>query len=163
GVRAFALEGVEDLLNRVHKEKDKGFRGLGLRVEGKPRALFALHPSPVVLLDPRPSTLSRVSGRILRSSLRESAKAELTGVAVAAGGAGRIGVVAALRECVVHAQFQAESDDLRLGEIDQRRPDANRVRAFDAAARREIRHSLIGLDVLTPAVWIARIVQRIHT
>src|SRR4051812_16479306 len=79
----------------------------------------------------------RVTCRVGDARFREPATAELAGVAAAAGEAVGRRVVAAQRERVVDAEGKSELDDLSLGEVQQRRLDANRKRSLHAALRGE--------------------------
>jgi hypothetical protein len=52
------------------------------------------------------------------------------------------------------------ANDLRLGQVDEWCLN-DETRSLDAAARCQVRHSLVGLDVFGPAIGIAGIVERI--
>jgi hypothetical protein len=67
-----------------------------------------------------------------------------------------------VRERVVHAKLQAAPDDLGLGEIDQRRQDAQPP-ALDASLGGQPREMLERAKILGATVGIAGVIQRIHT
>ena len=53
--------------------------------------------------------------RIAHANLRETLQPQETGVTMTAGGAGRVGIIAARRERVIDAQIEPAADDLGLG------------------------------------------------
>src|SRR5688572_2484624 len=101
----------------------------------------------------------RVPAGVGRPGLSEPAQPKLAGVAVAARGAVLVRVVAARRRRVVDAEPLAELNDLTFREIDERRANRDRRRTLDARTCAEVRHVLIGADVLRPAVRVPAVVQ----
>src|SRR5690242_5424804 len=101
--------------------------------------------------------------RVVRARLGEALEPQCTGVATAARLPRLARVVAAQGDGVVHAERAAELDDLALGEVYERRADADRRRALHAAARGEVRHALERGDVRRAAVGIAGIVDGVDT
>src|SRR5467141_1681283 len=71
------------------------------------------------------------------------------------------GVVAAAGERVVDAELDAAAQDAGLGELDERGVDLQ-PRSLDAGPGRELRHLLVGREVLRPAVRVAAVVERVH-
>src|SRR5467141_495161 len=71
------------------------------------------------------------------------------------------GVVAAAGERVVDAELDAAAQDAGLGELDERGVDLQ-PRSLDAGPGRELRHLLVGRDVLRPAVRVAAVIERVH-
>src|SRR5688572_20723325 len=104
-----------------------------------------------------------VSRRIRGPGFSKAAKPELTGIAVSAGGAVGSGIVAARRQSVINSKPLSQLNDLALGQVDQRRSNRNRRVLFGSGPRGEIRHLLVGANVLRPAVGIAAVVQCVHT
>src|SRR5467141_4522512 len=70
-------------------------------------------------------------------------------------------VVAAAGERVVDAELDAAAQDAGLGELDERRVDLQ-PRSLDAGLGRELRHLLVGREVLRPAIGVAAVVERVH-
>src|SRR5690348_15892356 len=99
--------------------------------------------------------LHRVPRRTGDAGLRETLPPELARVAAAARGAA-LGVVAAVSDRVIDAEARAELDDLRLGELDQRRVDAE-----PAAARGDLLDRLERADELGVAVGVAAGVEHV--
>src|SRR6185295_18051482 len=96
-----------------------------------------------------------VAGRIGDARFLEALAAQGAGVAAAACRA-VLGVVAGVGHRVVDAEPAAERDDLRLGQLDQRRVDAK-----SAAAGGDLGERLERGDELPPAVRIAAGVEHV--
>src|SRR5471032_2985148 len=91
----------------------------------------------------------------------EAGFAQPAGIALTAGQAVRIGLVAGHGEPVVHAELHALSDDLRLAHGDEGRMQHQR-RAFDRGLGREVGQALERLHILRPAVGIAGIIDGVR-
>ncbi len=91
----------------------------------------------------------------------ESFAPEPAAVAAPAGAAVRVRLVARHRHRVVDAERRAAADDVRLGELDERRVQTDGL-ALDGRTRREIREVLEGADECGPAVRVARVVHGVH-
>src|SRR6185369_9563233 len=107
--------------------------------------------STAVGWDRRDALDPTIGSGIAPAELREALEPELAGVAAATGGALRRWIVAAQRHRVVHPELGAALDDLRLGEGDERRVDAQALPALDGGPGREVRHALVGADVFGAA------------
>lgn len=82
---------------------------------------------------------------------------------MAAGAAGGIGIVAAMGEREIDAELDGEGDDLRFGEGDERRVDADVSGAFDAGLGGEVGHALEGVDEFGAAIGIAGIIEGVDS
>jgi glycosyltransferase involved in cell wall biosynthesis len=71
------------------------------------------------------------------------------------------GVVATVRQPERNAKLLRQFDDLRFCQPQQRRVDLKARAAFHACFGGEIRHALVGLDVLGAAIRVARIIERV--
>src|SRR5687767_6242648 len=91
----------------------------------------------------------------------ESSRAQHAAIAAAARRAGGEGIVATVCEAVIETERDAALDDLRFRHRYERRLDA-KLAALDARFRRELRGAFERFDVLGPAIWIARIIERVH-
>src|SRR5262245_60509237 len=110
--------------------------------------------------DAVPREMVSASQRVCGPGVRESRGAQPATVAVPTRRAARAGIVTTVRQAVVKAQPQSQPDDLRLGEIDQRRVNGEGP-AFHAGLGRQPRQVLEGADVLGTAVGIAGVVERV--
>ncbi len=72
------------------------------------------------------------------------------------------GIVATAGQRVVDAQLQAEANDLRLGERDERSVNFELLAAFDSGFGGQVGHFLEGGDEFRTAIGIAGVVERIH-
>ena len=137
GVRALALQRVEEFLDGIHR---------------------ALLPR-----DRARDNAGRVARRVRDADLLESLAAEQARVAVAARAAVGGGIVARGRRTVFHTQCGADADGLGFRQMQQRRAEPERHLAagggFDARTRGQIGHALERLDVLGAAVRIAGVVD----
>ena len=98
--------------------------------------------------------------RVGDAGFRETAGAEYATIAGLARRSVGQRVVATVRQPIVQPQLQAAADDLGLGEIDQRRMDAERA-AFHSGPRTKRGDLLERPDELGPAIGIAGIVERV--
>src|SRR3990170_7747684 len=88
---------------------------------------------------------------------------QLAGITPAAGHALRIRIVTRMGQSVIHPQFYSAADDLRLGELDERRMDAESARSLDACFSRQLAQLFKGRDELWPTIGIARVIERVDS
>ena len=131
-------------------------------------------------LDPHPADLAERTPQALRafclqliavtaesaaafkpnSAFFEAFGAQPAAVAAAAWAAIGRRRITAVRQGVVHAEFAAEPDDGRFGEVLQGRPDAN-LAPGRSGPRPQPSQVLEGGDVLRAAVGITRVIERV--
>ena len=93
---------------------------------------------------------------------RKTLGTQQASVAAAAWTPAFAGVVARKRHPVIDSEFDAAFDDLRLGQMNQRCVDHQSTRLLiNTLLRRQIRHRLVGLDVLGSTIRVAAVVERI--
>src|SRR5688500_1582364 len=97
------------------------------------------------------------SCRILDSGFGEASRSNQAAVAMAAWSPVLAGVVTAVRQAEVHAEFSPEPDDAGLGEVLQRREKPQRA-AFHASLRRQARQIFERRDELRPAIRVPGVV-----
>src|SRR5260370_37290 len=98
---------------------------------------------PIVI--PPPSALLHVSRRITDLGLGKPPCSEDARVAMPAGAAFAVGVVAGVSERIIDSQRDPAPDDLRLAHGEERRDDP-RLAALDPAARAGDDHPLEGVE-----------------
>src|SRR5688572_14145783 len=76
----------------------------------------------------------------------------------------RARIVAARRQAVIHTERKAQLDYFLLGEVYQRRLNANSLilrRSLHSRSRCKLGHALEGLDELGPAVGVPTVIESI--
>src|SRR5579863_7648284 len=101
-----------------------------------------------------------VAGGIAHSGGLKSRVPQPAGIAAAAGGAARLGLIARHRLCIVDPEAHTLADDLRLAPLDQRRVDPARA-ALDSGARCERSQAAKGADELRAAVRVAARIEHV--
>ena len=72
-----------------------------------------------------------------------------------------IGIITTVGEGIINAQFDSSPDNLRLGQVNERRVNRKRRAAADRHFRRQIRQLLERRDEFRPAVGIAAVIDRV--
>src|SRR5689334_25172144 len=105
---------------------------------------------------------SRAYQRVPDARLREAFLAQQAGVALAAGTALLVRIIAAMRQPEVHSQLGGQAHDIGFAELDQRGMNLDMRAAFDAGFGRQIGHVFESVDELRAAIRVAGIIQRIY-
>src|SRR5690348_15399846 len=100
--------------------------------------------------------------RILDARFREAFLAQQAGVALSAGAALPIRIIAAMREPEVHAELSGKAHDIGFAERHQRGVTLDMRAAVEAGVGRQIRHAFVSLDELGAAIRVAGVIQRVH-